>query len=133
MSHEKNCGLEVHKDSVFVCILGENGDKIQEKFGILTSKLDKFRNLLIENAIGEVAIKSTRVYRMPIWRVLENYFSLKLENSYYLNNSLAGRVTGIQHLCQYDRRIFDLNKKFVYKFTKLNVCLQWCNNRFKKL
>ena len=40
----------------FVCILGENGDKIQEKFGILTSKLDKFRNLLIENAIGEVAI-----------------------------------------------------------------------------
>lgn len=40
MSHEKNCGLEVHKDSVFVCILGENGDKIQEKFGILTSKLD---------------------------------------------------------------------------------------------
>ena len=57
MSHEKNCGLEVHKDSVFVCILGENGDKIQEKFGVLTSKLDKFRNLLIENAIGEVAIK----------------------------------------------------------------------------
>ena len=44
--------VEVHNDSVFVCILGENGDKIQEKFG----KLDKFRNLLIENAIGEVAI-----------------------------------------------------------------------------
>ena len=36
--------VEVHNDSVFVCILGENGDKIQEKFGILTSKLDKFRN-----------------------------------------------------------------------------------------
>lgn len=35
--------VEVHNDSVFVCILGENGDKIQEKFGILTSKLDKFR------------------------------------------------------------------------------------------
>ena len=48
--------VEVNNDSVFVCILGENGDKIQEKFGILTSKLDKFRNLLIENAIGEVAI-----------------------------------------------------------------------------
>lgn len=48
--------VEVHNDSVFVCILGENGDKIQEKFGILTSKLDKFRNLLIENAIGEVTI-----------------------------------------------------------------------------
>ena len=90
MSHEKNCALEVHKDSVFVCILGENGDKIQEKFGILTSKLDKFRNLLIENAIGEVAIKSTRVYRMPIWRVLESYFSKKLENSYFIKQ-LPGR------------------------------------------
>lgn len=70
-----------------MCILGENRDQIQEKFGILTSELDKFRNLLIENAIGEVAIKSTRVYRMSIWRVLESYFSKKLENSYFIKTT----------------------------------------------
>lgn len=44
--------VEVHNDSVFVCILGENGDKIQEKFGILTSKLDKFRKL--QNTIRNI-------------------------------------------------------------------------------
>lgn len=46
--------VEVHNDSVFVCILGENGDKIQEKFGILTSKLDKFRKsiLLFRNRLN---------------------------------------------------------------------------------
>ena len=27
------CGLDVHKDSVFVCILNENGILFQEKFG----------------------------------------------------------------------------------------------------
>lgn len=30
------CGLDVHKDSVFVCILNENGIVFQEKFGVLT-------------------------------------------------------------------------------------------------
>ncbi len=29
---EKVCGLDVHKDSVFMCILKENGEKIEEKF-----------------------------------------------------------------------------------------------------
>ena len=36
--------VEVHNDSVFVCILGENRDKIQEKFGILTSQISQFIN-----------------------------------------------------------------------------------------
>ena len=34
------CGLDVHKDSVFMCILSENGEKVQEKYGILTKELD---------------------------------------------------------------------------------------------
>ena len=29
------CGLDVHKDSVFVCILNEKGVVFQEKFGTL--------------------------------------------------------------------------------------------------
>ena len=33
---DKVCGLDVHKDSVFACILGENGEKIFEgRFGTL--------------------------------------------------------------------------------------------------
>lgn len=33
------CGLDVHKDSVFCCILCANGEKIQHKFGVLTEEL----------------------------------------------------------------------------------------------
>ena len=40
---ERYCGLDVHKDSVFVCIMDENGIVFQEKFGVLTFELEKLR------------------------------------------------------------------------------------------
>lgn len=30
------CGFDVHKDSVFMCILKKDGEKIEEKFEVLT-------------------------------------------------------------------------------------------------
>ena len=33
------CGLDVHKDSVFMCILSENGEKVQEKYGVLAIEI----------------------------------------------------------------------------------------------
>ncbi|KAA6324182.1 hypothetical protein EZS27_026461 [termite gut metagenome] len=36
---DKVCGLDVHKDSVFACILDETGGKIrEERFGTLTPR-----------------------------------------------------------------------------------------------
>ena len=35
------CGLDVHKDSVFACIINENGVVFQEKYGILTPELEQ--------------------------------------------------------------------------------------------
>jgi hypothetical protein len=32
-------GLDVHKDSVYMCILKENGEKTEQKFGTLTPDL----------------------------------------------------------------------------------------------
>ncbi|MDR1357138.1 MAG: IS110 family transposase, partial [Tannerellaceae bacterium] len=80
----KVCGLNVHKDSVFVCILSENGEKIQEKFGVLTSELNSLRDLLVSRSVGEVAMESTSIYWMPIWRFLEGNFDLKLVNPYFI-------------------------------------------------
>lgn len=41
-THSNSCkdrgGLDVHKDSVFVCILSENGDKFEAKYGVLKKK-----------------------------------------------------------------------------------------------
>ena len=55
------CGLDVHKDSVFMCILSENGEKIQEKYGVLTKELDTLRDVMVENNVGEVAMESTSI------------------------------------------------------------------------
>ena len=61
------CGLDVHKDSVFMCILKKNGYKIEEKFGVLTPKFDRLRDLLISYSVGVIAMESTSIYRIPIW------------------------------------------------------------------
>lgn len=36
------CGLDVHKDSVFACIINESGVLKEQKFGTLTSDLYEF-------------------------------------------------------------------------------------------
>ena len=147
------CGLDVHKDSVFVCILNENGVVFQEKFGVLTTELEQMLGIMREHDVTEVCMESTSIYWMPVWRVLEPYFDLKLVNPFFIKQ-LPGKKSDvkdaewiatclhkdlikgsyvpedrIQQLRQYDRRIFDLDKDIVYKLTKLDAALQRCNIR----
>ena len=147
------CGLDVHKDSIFCCISDENGVVFQEKFGVLTSDLLRLVSCLQKYHTIEVAMESTSIYWMPIWRILDQYFPQKLVNPYFIKQLpgkksdvkdaewistclLKGLIRGsyvpselIQQLRQYDRRIFDLNKEIVRKLTKLDACLQRCNIR----
>ena len=147
------CGLDVHKDSIFCCISDENGVVFQEKFGVLTSELLRLVSNLQKYCTTEVAMESTSIYWMPIWRILNQYFPQKLVNPYFIRQLpgkksdvkdaewistclLKGLIRGsyvpseiIQQLRQYDRRIFDLNKEIVQKLTKLDACLQRCNIR----
>lgn len=89
------CGLDVHKDNVFVCILKENCVKIQFKCGILTKELDGLRDLLVREGVGEIAMESTSVYWMPIWRLLESDFKLYLVNPYAIKQ-LPGRKSDVK-------------------------------------
>ena len=147
------CGLDVHKDSIFVCILNEKGILFQDKIGVLTPDLERLVDVLHEHGATEVCMESTSIYWMPVWRILEPYFSLKLVNPYFIKQ-LPGKKSDvkdaewiatcllkdlirgsyvpedrIQQLRQYDRRIFDLNKDIVYKLTKLDAAIQRCNIR----
>ena len=147
------CGLYVHKDSVFLCILRENGEKIEKVFGVLTPELDAMRDMMVSHDVGEVAMGSTSVYWIPVWRVLEADFDLKLVNPYFIRQ-LPGRKSDvkdahwiaecgmkdlisksfvppeiIQQLRQYDRRIFDLDTEIVRKLSKLDGVMQRCNIR----
>ena len=82
---DRCCGLDVHKDSVFACILDEQGKKIFEKrYGTLTPDLMALRETLIERGCGRVAMESTSIYWMPIWHVLSGDFSLTLANPYFI-------------------------------------------------
>ena len=148
------CGLDVHKDSVFACVLNENGVIFQEKFGVLTPELEQLAAALQEHDVSEVCMESTSIYWMPVWRVLEPYVAeLKLVNPYFIKQ-LPGKKSDvkdaewiatcllkdlirgsyvpaeiIQQLRQYDRRISDLNAECVRKLGKLDAAMQRCNIR----
>ena len=146
-------GLDVHKDTVFLCILDDDGVVFQSKYGVLTPELEQMAGVMVEYGVEEAAMESTSIYWMPVWRVLEPYVALRLVNPFFIKQ-LPGKKSDvkdaewiatclqkelikgsyvpdelIQQLRQYDRRIFDLSKDIVYKFTKLDAALQRCNIR----
>ena len=93
---DKACGLDVHKDSVFACILDEKGEKILEKrYGTLTPDLDQLRDDLVKSGAGRVAMESTGVYWYPIKRVLESDFRVVVTNPYFIKQ-LPGRKTDVK-------------------------------------
>ena len=89
------CGLDVHKDSVFCCILCANGEKIQHKFGVLTGELVTLRNLMVSEGVEECAMESTSIYWIPIWRVLEGSVKLHLANPYFIKQ-LPGKKSDVK-------------------------------------
>lgn len=146
-------GLDVHKDSVFLCVINDSGKIFECKYGVLTPDLDRMTSDMQRYGVSELAMESTSIYWMPIWRVLEEMFDQKLVNPYFIKQ-LPGRKTDvkdaewiatcvykelirgsyvpdliIQELRQYDRRIFDLNKEIAHKLVKQDACLQRCNIR----
>lgn len=89
------CGLDVHKDSVFVCILNEKGEKFESKYGVLTPELEELHQLLLTHEVKEVTMESTSIYWHPIWRVLGDIECLKLVNPYFIKQLPAERVTSV--------------------------------------
>lgn len=89
------CGLDVHKDSVFCCILCADGRKIQHKFGVLTDELRTLRDLMESEGVGECCMESTSIYWMPIWRVLEKSLNLHLVNPYFIKQ-LPGKKSDVK-------------------------------------
>lgn len=146
-------GLDVHKDSVYMCILLENGEKIEEKFGTLTPELYRLRETLLLHKVEEVAMESTSIYWIPVWNILVKQFSLKLVNPYFIKQ-LPGRKsdikdaewiatvlqkelirgsyvpeTRIQQMRQYERAQAGLRKRIVYVEQRIDMQLQRCNIR----
>jgi transposase len=92
---KKVCGLDVHKDTIFLCILAENGQAFIKEFGANTPDIIEMRDLLHANQVHEVAMESTGVYWIPIWRIFQGHFDLKLVNPYFIKQ-LPGRKTDVK-------------------------------------
>ena len=142
-----------NKDCIYWCILSSTGEILEQVFGVLTTQLEEMRDLMLKYNVQEVGMESTSVYWIPVWRVLESHFKLKLINPYFIKQ-LPGRksdvkdaqwiaecmmkelVRGsfvpperIQQLRLYDRRIYDLDDEIIRKLAKLDAVIQRCNIR----
>lgn len=147
-------GLDVHKDTIFLCIMGHDESIIfQKKYGTLTPELHGMCDDMLMYGVSEAAMESTATYWVPVWNVLCDNMSLKLVNPFFIKQ-LPGRKSDVkdaqwiaecllknlikdsfvpgpvvQDMRKYDRRIFDLNDDMVYNTNKLDAALQRCGFR----
>jgi len=152
---EKACGLDVHKSSIFCCILNESGEKIlEQRFGTLTPDLLNLREVLLAEGCKRVAMESTSIYWMPIYHILETDFEISVANPYFIRQ-LPGRKTDrkdaawiaeclqknlfkpsfvandiLQQMRQYSRNYERLTKNRVRFEQQMDNQLQRCNIRF---
>ena len=153
-NHRVVAGLDVHKDSVYLCIMEESGQIILEKkYGTLIPELRQMRDDMVMYGVSETAMESTGVYWIPVWNELFDYMDLKLVNPYFIKQ-LPGRKSDVkdaqwiaecvlknlikasfvpspvvQDMRKLNRRIFDLNHDAVYNKNKLDAALQRCGFR----
>lgn len=147
-------GLDIHKDSVYLCIMGHDGTIIFEKtYGVLTPDLRQMSQDMEARGVTEAAMESTAVYWVPVWNELCNSMELKLVNPYFIKQ-LPGRKSDIkdaqwiaecllknlikgsfvpgpvvQNMRKLNRRIMDLNEDLTYNTNKLDAALQRCGFR----
>lgn len=147
-------GLDVHKDSIYLCIMGHDGAIIFEKtYGVLTPDLRQMCDDMVCCGVAEAAMESTAVYWIPVWNELCESMELKLVNPYFIKQ-LPGRKSDvkdaqwiaecllknlikgsfvpeatIQDMRKLNRRIMDLNEDMTYNANKLDTALQRCGFR----
>jgi transposase len=78
-SYRRCCGIDVHKDSVTVCVLapvgqGHLGIK-KRKFRTFTRDLKQLRAWLKNCRVTDIAMESTGQYWRPLWNLLEGEFA----------------------------------------------------------
>ena len=147
-------GLDVHKDSIYLCIMGHDEAIIYEKtYGVLTPELRQMCQDMVERGVTEAAMESTAVYWVPVWNELCESMELKLVNPYFIKQ-LPGRNSDVkdaqwiaecllknlirgsfvpepvvQDMRKLNRRIFDLQEDITYYTNKLDAALHRCGFR----
>ena len=97
------CGLDVHKDQVYACILTGRADEepvvFEESFGTIRSELRRMCDWLVKHDCYYVAMESTGVYWRSIYEACEGFLiadfrCLMVVNAHHMRN-LPGRKSDI--------------------------------------
>lgn len=89
------CGLDVHKDIIFACVRKGKYQSEVKQFSTTTQGLSEMHHWMQGELVQKVAMESTGIYWMPVWRALENEFELLLVNPYFIKQ-MPGRKSDIQ-------------------------------------
>ena len=142
-------GLDVHKDSVCLCIMRYDEVIIFEKtYGTLTTELRQMRDDMLAHGVRECAMESTAVYWVPVWNKLCEYMQLRLADPMFIKQ-LPGRKSDtkdaqwiaeyqlknlirksfvpepvVQDMHKLNRRIFNLNEDLTYNRNELDATMQ---------
>jgi transposase len=92
---ERACGLDVHKETVTACVMGEGIKKEIRTFSTMTNDLLGLKEWLKEQKVTHVAMESTGIYWKPVFNLLEDSFELLLVNARHIKH-VPGRKTDVQ-------------------------------------
>ncbi len=68
-AYRRSCGMDVHKETVVVCVLppvGYTGEPIRKTYGTFRNDLIRMRVWLKQLKVTEIAMESTGVYFVRI-------------------------------------------------------------------
>jgi transposase len=89
------CGLDVHKDIIFACVKKGKYQSEVKQFSTTTQGLSELSHWIQGEQVDRVAMESTGIYWMPVWRALESEFRLLLVNPYFIKQ-MPGRKSDVQ-------------------------------------
>jgi transposase len=87
-------GIDVHKDSLVVCVRLDGREPPVETFGATSGEILRLGDWLAELGVTIAAMESTGVYWQPVWNLLEDRLQLMLVNPQHIRR-VPGRKTDV--------------------------------------
>jgi transposase len=92
---DRGAGIDVHKDSVTVCVMTTEGREVvktRERFTTFHDDLVAMREWLLEMGVTHAAMEASGEYWKPVYEVLEGAVELVVANAQHVKN-VPGRKT----------------------------------------
>jgi transposase len=103
--YRRCAGIDVHKDSLVVCVRLEGRELPTRTFGATSAEILRLGDWLAEQGVTIVAMEATGVYWKPVWNLLEGRVELMLVNAAHIKR-VPGRKTDVTD-CQWIAQLLE--------------------------